>query len=352
MNDMQERNTAPGLVTPEKIKISEPEKIILENGIPVYVINAGEQDVIKIEIIFRAGASQHDNFLVAGAANTLLDEGTKHHSAAEIAEEFEYYGAFLHTESTADWASVSLITLNKFLQNVFPLYCEIISEPVFPEQELETYKTQNKQRLQVNNNKVDYVARKTFNQKLFGQKSAYGFYQAVEDYENIERESLLDFHKTNYLDGIFAVVVSGRAGEGVLKLIEHSFGKISVAKRETAPAPAFMNGTAGAKFWTEKKDAVQSGLRIGRLLFNRKHEDYKGLSILNTILGGYFGSRLMSNIREDKGYTYGIGSALVSLQNTGYFFIATEVGVEVRNAALKEIYSEIEKLRNEPVSEK
>lgn len=343
---MYDRNIAPALIKPDEIKIREPEKIVLENGIPIYVINAGEQDVIKIEIIFKAGASEHKNFLIAGATNELLDEGTKHHSAVEIAEEFEFYGAFLHAESTADWASVSLITLNKFLEKVFPLYHEIISEPVFPEQEIETFKIQNKQRLQVNNNKVDYVARKTFNQKLFGQLSPYGFYQAVEDYDKIDKNTLLNFHHANYLNGIFAIVVSGKVRESALKLISNFFGKTPLIKN-TISTPGFQNGSMGGKYFMEKQGAVQSGLRIGRVLFNKAHPDYKGMSILNTILGGYFGSRLMSNIREDKGYTYGIGSALVSLQNTGYFFIATEVGVEVRDAALKEIYFEIKKLRGE-----
>ncbi|MEP7168455.1 MAG: insulinase family protein, partial [Bacteroidota bacterium] len=280
---MQDRTTTPALIKPDEIKIPEAEKIILDNGIPLYMINAGEQDVIKIEIIFKAGASEHKKFLIAGATNELLDEGTKHHSAAEIAEEFEFYGAVLHSESSADWASVSLITLNKFLEKVFPLCHEVISEPVFPEHEIETYKIQNKQRLQVNNNKVDYVARKTFNQKLFGQNSAYGFYQNVEDYEMIEKNTLLNFHKTNYLNGVFAIVVSGRVGEVALKLINSHFGTTKNVAGENNATSKNYNQETG-KFFTDKKDAVQSGLRIGKKLFNKTHPDYKALSILNTIL--------------------------------------------------------------------
>jgi zinc protease len=87
------------------------------------------------------------------------------------------------------------------------------------------------------------------------------------------------------------------------------------------------------------------------LAINRKHEDFSGLQILNTVLGGYFGSRLMNNIREDKGYTYGIGSGISSLQQAGYLFMATEVGADVCSAALTEIYKEIELLKNEPIGE-
>lgn len=343
---MIDRNNAPVLGAAADIKIPEPEKIILGNGIPIYVINSGETAVIKIELIFKAGAIEDKNFLMAAAANSLLDEGTRHHTAMQIAEEFEFYGAYLQTDATADWASVSLFVLNKFLDNVLPLFNEVITEPLFPEKEIETYKIQSKQRLQVNANKTDYVARKTFNQKLFGQHSAYGFYQSVADYDTIERTALAQFHAVNYLQNVFAIVVSGKVSDSVTKSIATIFGKgLSVSKNNDVVQQQF--SSAPQKFHEPKKDALQSGVRMGKVLFNRTHPDFKALSILNTVFGGYFGSRLMSNIREDKGYTYGIGSGLASLRNTGYLYIATEVGVEVREATLKEIFFEIDKLRTE-----
>ncbi|HRH66403.1 MAG TPA: insulinase family protein, partial [Bacteroidia bacterium] len=117
-----------------------------------------------------------------------------------------------------------------------------------------------------------------------------------------------------------------------------------------APAPE-LSYTGGQKQFIEKEGAVQSAIRIGRRLFNRNHPDYPGMAVLNTVLGGYFGSRLMSNIREDKGYTYGIGSALVSMKQEGYFFISTEVGADVTVPALTEIYKEIDLLKTELVEE-
>ena len=100
----------------------------------------------------------------------------------------------------------------------------------------------------------------------------------------------------------------------------------------------------------EKEGALQSAIRIGKLMFNKTHPDFQSLQVLNTVYGGYFGSRLMSNIREDKGYTYGIGSGLVSLQHGGYFFITTEVGVDVTAKAIKEIYFEMDRLRKEKIT--
>src|SRR5690242_19469508 len=100
-----------------------------------------------------------------------------------------------------------------------------------------------------------------------------------------------------------------------------------------------------------KEDAIQSALRVGRLTFNKTHPDYLSLKVLNTVLGGYFGSRLMANIREDKGYTYGIGSSLISMKNEGYFVISSEVGVDVCSKALDEIFFEIKRLTEEPIDD-
>jgi predicted Zn-dependent peptidase len=103
--------------------------------------------------------------------------------------------------------------------------------------------------------------------------------------------------------------------------------------------------------YIERNNAIQSAIRVGRPMFNKTHADYAGMQVLNTILGGYFGSRLMKNIREEKGYTYGIGSAVVSMIHGGYFFIASEVGAEVCSSALEEVYKEMDILRMEPIPE-
>ncbi|HCN82614.1 MAG TPA: insulinase family protein, partial [Sphingobacteriaceae bacterium] len=107
----------------------------------------------------------------------------------------------------------------------------------------------------------------------------------------------------------------------------------------------------GKEHYIERPDAIQSAMRIGQLSVNRNHPDFPDLQVLNTILGGYFGSRLMANIREDKGYTYSIGSAIISLENAGYFFIASEVGTEVCNDAMNEIRKEVGKLKTELISD-
>ena len=146
--------------------------------------------------------------------------------------------------------------------------------------------------------------------------------------------------------------MAGKVDDDVLSLLDNHFGgndwnAITTPSIKDLPIIT----SANREQLILKEDAMQSAIRIGKVLFNKTHPDFQPLQILNTLFGGYFGSRLMSNIREDKGYTYGIGSGIASLQNSGYFFISTEVGVDVCKDALKEIYFEMNRLREELVPE-
>lgn len=346
------RTLAPDFEIPEKITITEAERLSLPNNISCFTIHSPYQDVVRVEFIFDAGACFETKRLVAGATNDLCDDGTMHHSARAIAEHFDFFGSSLQAEHGSDKASITLYTLGKFLQDTLPMMMEIILEPAFPEEELKTYQTRNRQHLASSNKKVGFVARKLFAQNLFGPDHPYGYMVREEDYLNLQRQDLLDFQKKRYLEGSLSVVISGNLSERTQKILQEVIGNMGrhfVEKKIKGHATP--DHSPSSLVYSERADALQSAIRVGRRLFNKKHPDFAGMSIVSTILGGYFGSRLMSNIREDKGYTYGIGSSLVSMQEDGYFFIATEVGVEVTNATLDEIYFEIRRLCEEPVGE-
>jgi len=347
---MLNRILSPQLKQPEKVQIPEPVKIILPNGIPLFILNSGTQEVCKIEFLFGAGSLFESNPLVAAATNELIDEGTKNKSSVQVAEIFDFYGAYLQTECTSDWASVSLFTLNKFLTPTMELMREVITEPAFPEKELETFVVQGKQRLTVSEEKVDYLARRNFSTALFGSNHAYGFAKKMSDYDLVKPEQLASFHNQFYKNGVNAIIVAGYLTDEQQNNLITQLGQVDVKYAAVdfyklpSPSPFVKQN-----LHIEKEGAVQNAIRIGRTMFNRTHADYPKFTVLNTILGGYFGSRLMSNIREDKGYTYGIGSGLASMQQSGYFYIATEVGADVCKAAINEINFEIEKLQQDLV---
>lgn len=343
------RTQAPAIHLPEKIRLTPAEKEYAGDNIPLLVIRAGSQQVVKIEFVFGSGNIVADRPLLAAAANDLLDEGTSRHTSAEIAELLDYYGAYFSTENGPDWSTVTLFSLNKFVEQTLPHFAEALTDPIYPQKEIDTYALQGKQRLAVGLNKVDFLARRNFFNALYGNSHPLGRMVVAEDYDSLNPGLLKDYHRQHYLNGLKAVIISGQPDDQTIRSIKEFIARTDFRKANSTPP--LSSATRPEKKLIEKSDAIQSAIRIGRLMFNRNHPDYFRFTVLNTVLGGYFGSRLMSNIREDKGYTYGIGSGIVSHENDGYFFISTEVGAAVREAAVKEIYSETGRLREELIPE-
>lgn len=347
---MIDRAQAPAFGQVDKIELIKAKAIVLANGLKIFSIDGGEQDLVRMEFIFANIAYDSSKPLQAFACNTMLNDGTSELSSTEIADRVDYYGSFLQTDYTNDHSSVTLYTLNKHLANTLPIVKAIIIDSVFPQVELDTLVRNQKQKLSVNLEKNDFVSRKTFNHVLFGD-TLYGYDITSDDYDCLDREQLVSYSKAAYQAKNCTVILSGKVKEESIKLVDELFGKDWNSGSEVIENNFGFKANPGQEHYLEKAEALQSAIRIGQISINRTHADFPGLQVVNTILGGYFGSRLMANIREDKGFTYGIGSALVSLKNSGYFFIASEVGADVCTAAMTEIEKEINILKKKPVSE-
>jgi zinc protease len=345
------RKKAPAVKLVEFLKSIEPRYIQLSNGLPVYLIDEGIQEVLRIELVFKAGNYYQKQKQLAKATNTLLASGTSKYSADVISEHFDFYGAYLETSNDKDNAYLGLYTLNKHLENTLPMLAELIMDPVFPESELDLFRSTRKQHLEVNQQKVKYLARVHFHEQVFGANHPYGMRLQAQHLDDLKREDLVEHHHNHYRAEECFVVVSGKIPAGFDQLLDKYLGGFKSSGNQ-APDGIIdpVSPSNDRSQFIQKKDALQAAIRIGKPTINRLHPDYPALFIVNTILGGYFGSRLMINIREDKGYTYGIGSALVSLQHSGLFLITSEVGNHVLKAATDEIYKEILTLCEEKVS--
>lgn len=337
----------------KNIHLEKANKHSLSNGIPLYIVDAGTQELTRIEFIFKAGIRHQTQSLLCAGVNDMLDEGTHTSEAEAIAEALDFYGAFIETEVQYDFASFSLYSLNKHLHATLPIVMDIIRNASFPAEDFKIYKTNKKQKFIVDCDKVSTLARRRFSELIFGAAHPYGTFIKLEDFDALKRKSLVKFHKTFYTSDRCTIVVSGKIPADLNAMLDEFFGDLNWSSSTVLAEAPLPNPISDSQrvHTIEKTGAIQSAIRIGRVLFNKQHEDYFGMQVLNTVLGGYFGSRLMTNIREDKGYTYGIGSGLVSMYDEGYFVISTEVGVDVTNATLKEIYFEIEKLQNDLVPE-
>lgn len=344
-----ERTQIPPTSLPERIIVPQAEKFTLDNGIKVYSVNAGTQDVVRVELVFTDKSTRH-NSIVITAVNRLIREGTAKHTALEIAEMLDFYGAYLETESNPDFSSIVLFTLGKYINETLNIFSEVLFEAVYPEKELDIYKTNNKQFLRVNNEKVSYMARKKISEVLYGAQHPYGYNEKEADFDALHRQTLVDFYRSYYQSGNCIIFAAGKISDTTIKSINEIFGKNDGQRTKPSNGKEIIfSSAAEKKHFVPKAGALQSAIRIGKRIIDKRHPDFHPLMVLSTVLGGYFGSRLMSNIREDKGFTYGIGSMLGSMLHSGFFIISTEVRSEVTQQALDEIYNEIKRLSVEPV---
>jgi zinc protease len=217
---------------------------------------------------------------------------------------------------------------------------------VFGTKELEQMIKNRKQKLSVNLEKVSVLAQRSFRQRFFNDSEAYNRITNASDLDAITQEQLIDFHQKHYLNGLRNMVLVGNFSQTEIDSFIDIFG-VWANENLLESEQKFENIKGYSHI--EKKGALQTAIRIGTHLFNKNHPDYSDFLMLNTIIGDYFGSRLMRNIREDKGYTYGIGSFVSELNHTGYFMIGTEVGKEVKDLALAEIKYELDKLKTKLV---
>ena len=349
---MLNRAQAPSFKTIDTINIIKANHTKFSNGIDFYSLSAGSQEIVKIEFIFKAGMYHQAASLIASSTNNLLEVGSKSYSANQISDGIDFYGSFLELHVEQDFAIVSLFSLNKYLNESLKFIEELIKYPTFPDDEFKLYITNKKQNHFINSQKGDVLVRRKFSQLLYGEKHPYGLTVADNDFDRINISEIKDFFSQYYTSNNCTIIASGNLPDSITETLNSFFGEKKWGQTNDLilPKSYSIETTKQQKHFIYKEDAIQSAIRVGRVLFNKTHPDYFKFQVLNAILGGYFGSRLMANIREDKGYTYGIGSGVVNLVNTGSFYISTEVGNNVTNQTLIEIYKEIKILREKLVS--
>jgi len=347
---MPNRTRSPAVKEISDIEIPVAENYTLDNGIPVKVINKGTQDILKLEVVYFAGRPFEQKRLVARATSSLLKEGTKNFTSAQIAEKVDFYGGTLSVPFGLDTSNIILYSLSHHFEKLLPLLAEVVLAPTFPEEELNTFIQNNKHSLQIDLSKTDVVAYRKVTEYIFGENHPYGYNSFPETYEALERDDLIQHYQKNYSSENCKIFLSGKVTSTEIALLNQYLGHGMNSSEKPSPIIK-TESTIPQKIKITHPESVQSAIRVGCRLFNRNHPDYADWFVLNTILGGYFGSRLMANIREDKGYTYNIFSSLDTMHYDGCFYIGTEVGNELVDVTLKEIYREMKLLQEEPIKE-
>lgn len=343
---MLNRKNPPLLGELTDISFVTPELVQCTPSLPLYWMKKVPNATSRIDFYFNAGTTKGSN-VISAITSGLLFSGTKDKTSTQIHNELDSLGAYFDIGIGFESAVVTFYALNEQLPAVVKLFVEVMENATFPTHEVEELINDRKQKLQINLEKVSFLAQRKF-QSLIFDGTNFNRIVNLADYDHVSQKEIVKYFETNYKKGLKKVFIVGDFKEEVVAAIANSVSSWAVEKLEKTENH-FQNKAETVHI--EKANAVQTAIRIGKVLFNKTHPDYFGFMILNTILGDFFGSRLMKNIREDKGYTYGIGSYLSEIKDTGYFVIGTEVGKEVKDATLIEIRKEIEKLQQELVSE-
>lgn len=344
---MLTRTEQPSFTQNFSFELPKPEVTTLAHGAKLSVLKGIQQDVFKLEFVFGLGKWNEPVKGLSHFLPIMLDKGTSKHSSKQISETFDFYGAQLEIIPGYDHTSVSLYGLNRSIKKLLPLVIELLTQSVFPENELKLQKDIFIQNLRVNNKKTSYVASKLLRANLFGQNHPYGYSIEETDVVSVLSESLRKLFSNHFLlENIFLV---GNLSEEDIKWISSRL--LEVKQKEKVINPEVEVKSGAFKTTSHVSTGVQASIRLGKRFINRHHVDYPLTLLINHILGGYFGSRLMKNIREEKGLTYGIYSSIHPFKNDCFFSIGADVNVDNIEIVLSEIQSEVKNLLDKEISD-
>lgn len=341
------RTNAPQLEPIKHIALAVPHIFDVTSSVRLLWMKDVANETCRLDLHFDSGYIRGEESLPE-IVKSLLFSGTNEKTSVQIMEAIDALGGYLDVEMGAENAVVSIYCLRTYLFDIAKMVFDAIQHCAFREDEVQDILRSLEQNVKVNAQKVKTVAGKEFRKHLFASEKSYAWSSDVSDFSSPNYAAYKRFWKEHYLEGMTRMTLVGNVEQDTVDALIDLFGRWSKAGE-----PIYLGGfTAEAKrIHFPIEDAVQTAIRLGKFTITKDNDDIHGLAILNTILGGYFGSRLMSNIREDKGYTYGIGSGLAEYHKVGYFAVVTEVAKEVLNDTLSEIEKEIKRLQTELIPE-
>lgn len=317
-------------------------------GVPLYALHNSTQGVVRVSFVFRAGTSYQSAPFSASTVVNTLSEGTQNLSGREIAEGLDYVGSYYDANIDRDWAVVTFCSLKKFAHSTLDIAEEVILRPAFPEEEIAAYCAKRREQLHVQRSKPEQLSRELFGKALFGEQHPYGVTSHEECYNDLTPDILRNFYLSHYNRESAFAVICGDFDEEVERRVSTILEGLPEG---TAPSREIPPVTPTPLMRERLEGAVQSSIKIGIPLFERSHPDFIPMQVLATAMGGYFGSRLMQNLRERNGFTYGAYAAMINLDCAGYFVMSAEVANEYTERTVEEIFSEVERIASEPMSE-
>lgn len=320
----------------------------LANGSVLYSLESSKPGLCFFELVFQNGRWSEHKKLAARFAANLIMEGTANYTAEMVADKIDFYGAHFSVHADLDFTTVSLSCLQKHFTELLDFISELVLRPAYRESDLQKAKIFLHSQLQHQLAEPDYVSYREFTSLIYGPDSVYGYNTTAERIAGIETEDLLRYHRENYHVHCLNAFYCGSNDPVYRESISRFLRQFPEPEHKNVPVH-LLPFPQLEKLHIPISHSTQTSLKMGVRTFARQHPDFFGLYLLNTILGDYFGSRLMKNIREDKGYTYDIHSSLDAQKYAGCFYISAELNPDQLDASLALISGELTKLHNEPI---
>ncbi|MBQ7819154.1 MAG: insulinase family protein [Bacteroidales bacterium] len=342
------QNRLPAIKDFDKLEFKMPYLINSEAGIPIYVYDGEKIEVCRVDIIFFSGSYNEKVTLTAQTTAELITEATLKKSSSVFTELIDFYGGWITKCCAKHFTTFTLYAPVRTYKKLLPLFFEAISSPRFSKRDLERYKRQLIEGMKVNKKKVDVISSEIFRKQLFGSHP-YGVTPQPDDCNALNNEILKEFHNKWFYASNCNVVISGAVTDDMVNMLQKELLRIPQKEHIIPNKIAIDNNISETLFVKEVVNAMQSSVRIGARVINNDNADHYKLQIVNTALGGYFGSRLSKNIREEKGYTYGIYSGILALPDAAHFMILSQTGINFTKPLIKEVEKEIIRIKEEPI---
>lgn len=344
---MPNRQVAPDSYMLKDLSLTKPEVKELSNELSVHILQDDTNPVLKIDLLFAAGRVNDEKAGQSLICAKVMVEGTKSYPGSKLQELLDHYGAHLDVTVDYDYTTVTLLCLKEHINPLLPVLKSAITEPLFATEDFEKIKLQQLQKIRVNSQKNALIATKNLRKKLLNG-TPYSQTLEEEYLNEISKEDIENYFK-QYFTLKPDIIIAGDFDKNIFEFFEEHFGMLEFtsfdAEYKSKLSPIIADDLI------KRDGSVQASIRMGAISIPRTHPDYHDLSITNEILGGYFGSRLMKNIREDKGYTYGIYSVLINYKHLDYHIIGADVKIDHIEDTVAEVHKEMEVLKTTLVPE-
>lgn len=348
----QEAPRTPPAPLPERpVDFPEFQELSLPNGLQMIVVEHHGQPIVNLNLYVRGGSAAEpaDRAGLASLASSLLTRGTPTRNAQEIAETIEGVGGRLNAFAGGDWMNVSSTVLLEHAPLAFDLLQDVVLNPTFPEDELESERRRTLSGLRAQLGQPGAIAQRRFLETIYGQHP-YGVSAVPETVERITREDLVAYHQAHFAPENALLVISGAvSADQARDMAMQHFGDWQGQAQATGDFPALPSRDRMNIYLVHRPGSVQSTISIGHEGVSPGHPDYFALQVLNKILGQGADARLFQILREERGWTYGAYSRFTRPQDVGYFSASAEVRTEVTDSSVVELLHQLRRLRTEPI---